>query len=246
MYRTDTSVVKVDRGHRSLSLFVSLAGGMEVRKTYTFHADGYGIDVEYALVAVDGGPTRRALELLGRPEDVRFGWNQGIAHTERNQKMEQTAMRAVARVGDDYVYKRHMKMAKGVEKVQDQRSGSVRFAGLQDRYFTIVGIVPWEQGEPVEGTIRLDGDKETDTQSWSIQVPARRGTGGDIATARSRPLHRPAGGRSAFCLQPGCGKFHGPGLEDLPPPHRRRAVGPEVRAPVHSRTTGSSSSSSRC
>ena len=184
VFRADTSVMEVEQGSQSLALFVSLAGGMEVRKTYTFHADGYVIDVDYALVSVDGGPTRRALDLLGRPEDVRFGWDQGIAHTERNQKMEQTAMRAVAGVGDDIVTKKLMGLKKGVEKVQDQRSGSVRFAGLQDRYFTIVGIVPWEQGEPVEGTIRLDGDKETDTQSWSITVPARRGTGGEIATAK--------------------------------------------------------------
>ena len=142
-----------------------------------------GIDLAVALVAVDGGPARRTLEMTGRPEDVRFAWNQGIATTERNQKMEQTAMRAVARVGDEYVYKKLMDLKKGVEKVQEQRRGSVRFAGLQDRYFTIVGVVPWEQGEPVDGTIRLSGDQDKNTQSWSIDVPARRGDGGEIARA---------------------------------------------------------------
>lgn len=183
VYRAGEVEITVDQGMRSLAMFVSLAGGMEVRKTYTFHADSYGIDVDYALVTVDGGPTRRALELLGRPEDFRFGWNQGINRTERNQKMEETALRAVARVGDDYIYKKLMDLKKGEEKVQEQRRGSVRFAGLQDRYFTIVGIVPWEQGEPVEGTIRLGGDQGHNAQTWSIDVPARRGTGGDIAVA---------------------------------------------------------------
>ncbi len=182
--RTDASVIEVDEGIRSLALFVSLAGGMEVRKTYTFHADGYGIDLDYALVAVDGGPTRRALELVGRPEEIRFGWNQGIRPTERNQKMEENALRTVARVGDEYIYKKLMDLKKGEEKVQEQRRGSVRFAGIQNRYFTIVGIVPWEQGEPVEGTIRLDGNRDLNEQSWSIDVPARRGVGGEIATAR--------------------------------------------------------------
>ena len=183
IYRTGTTNLDVAEGTRSLDLFVSLAGGMEVRKTYTFHADGYGIDVALTLVAVDGGPARRSLETIGRPEDVRFAWNQGIATTERNQKMEQTAMRSIARVGDEYLHKRLMDLKKGVEKVQEQRRGSVRFAGLQDRYFTIVGIVPWEQGEPVDGAIRLGGDQDKNTQSWSIDVPAKRGDGGKIAGA---------------------------------------------------------------
>lgn len=183
VYRSDLATLNVDDGVRSLALFVSLAGGMEVKKTYTFHADGYGIDVDFTLVAVDGGPTRRALELLGRPEDIRFGWNQGISPTERNQKMEQAALRTVARVGDDFIYKKQMNLRKGEEKVQEQRRGSIRFAGIQNRYFTIVGIVPWEQGEPVEGTIRLGGSQELNEQSWSLDVPARRGVGGEIATA---------------------------------------------------------------
>ena len=184
VYRCDRSALTVDEGAGSLVFFVSLAGGMEVRKTYTFHADGYGIDVDYALVAVDGGPTRRALELVGRPEDIRFGWNQGISPTERNQKMEESALRTIARVGDEYIAKKQMDLKKGEEKVQEQRRGSIRFAGIQNRYFTIVGIVPWEQGEPVEGTIRLDGNRELNEQSWSLDVPARRGVGGEIATAR--------------------------------------------------------------
>ncbi len=184
VYRCDQSQLTVNEGAGSLVFFVSLAGGMEVRKTYTFHADGYGIDVDYTLVAVDGGPTRRALELLGRPEDIRFGWNQGISPTERNQKMEQAALRTVARVGDEYINKKQMDLKKGEEKVREQRRGSIRFAGIQNRYFTIVGIVPWEQGEPVEGTIRLDGNRELNEQSWSLDVPARRGVGGEIATAR--------------------------------------------------------------
>ncbi|MEZ4461782.1 MAG: membrane protein insertase YidC [bacterium] len=184
VFRTDATTLDVREGARSLALFASLAGGLEVRKTYTFHADGYGVEVDYALVSVDGGPSRRALELLGRPQDFRFAWNQGINPTERNQKMEQTAMRAVARVGDEYLAKRRMDLKKGEEKVQEQRRGSVRFAALQDRYFTIAGVVPWEQGEAVEGTIRLDGDKAHDAQTWSIDVPARRGVGGEIAVAR--------------------------------------------------------------
>ena len=183
IYRAGETALEVAEGSRSLNLFASLAGGLEVRKTLTFHADRYGIGVEVALVAVDGGPARRTLEAVGRPEDVRFAWNQGISPTERNQKMEQMAMRAVARVGDEYVYKKLNDLKKGVEKVQEQRRGSIRFAGLQDRYFTIVGVVPWEQGEPVEGTIRLSGDQEKDLQSWSIDVPARRGAGGEIASA---------------------------------------------------------------
>jgi len=183
VYRAAAGDIELTSGSRGLDLFVSLAGGMEVRKTFTFHADGYGINVGIALVAVDGGPTMRSLEVVGRPEDIRFGWNQGIAPTERNQKMEKAAMRSFARVGDEYVYKKHMDLNKSEEKVTEQRSGSVRFAGLQDRYFTVTGIVPQEQGEPVDGVIRLGGHQEQNVQFWSIDVPARRGAGGEIATA---------------------------------------------------------------
>ena len=185
VFRTGQSDVHLGEGDApaTLEMFVSLAGGMEVRKTFVFTPDTYNIRVSYALMAVDGGPTRRSLDLLGRPQDFRFGWNQGIAPTERVQRLEEASMRSLLRVGDEYVYKKRQGLKKNVEKVEAQSRGSVHFAGLQNRYFTVIGIVPQEQGEPVEGTARLGGDQGLMAQSWTLTVPARTGAGGEIATA---------------------------------------------------------------
>ncbi|MCP4572719.1 MAG: membrane protein insertase YidC [bacterium] len=168
---------------RTLEMTVGLAGGMEVRKTLVFDPELYGISITHTLLAVDGGPTRRSLELLGRPRRFRFGWNQGIVATERVQRMEEPSMRSFARVGEDYHYKKRQGLKKNVEKVEGRWRGSVHFAGLQSRYFTVVGIVPQEQGEPVEGTIGLSGDQDRMNQTWTIDVPARATGEGDIAAA---------------------------------------------------------------
>ena len=185
VYTADKPAVTLREGEGAISLTLSAQtrGGFEVRKIFTFRPDMYGIEVDWVLAAA-GGRAHPALDLTGTPEDFRFGWNQGIAPTERNQKMEQTALRSLARVGDDYHYKKQNGLHKNADKVTDQWRGSVQFAGLQNRYFTIVGIVPREQGEPVEGSIRVGGDTETMTQSWAIDVPSRRGVGDEIAVAR--------------------------------------------------------------
>ena len=185
VFRTGQSEVHLgtDDAPVTLEMFVSLAGGMEVRKTFVFTADTYNIRVSYALVAVDGGPTRHSLDMLGRPQDFRFGWNQGVAPTERVQRLEEASMRSLLRVGDEYVYKKRQGLKKNLEKVEAQLRGSVHFAGVQNRYFAVIGIGPQEQGEPVEGTARLGGDQDRMAQSWTLTVPARAGVGGEIATA---------------------------------------------------------------
>ena len=170
-------------GPNSLTLSVVTTGGLEIRKIFTFRPDTYGVEVDL-VVAAPGEAARRSLGLAGSPETFRFGWNQGIAPTERVQKMELPSLRSLARVGEDYHYKKRQDLKKSVEKVEGQWLGSVQFAGLQNRYFAVYGIVPQEQGKPIEGAIRLSGDKELETQSWAIDVPAVRGIGDEIAIAR--------------------------------------------------------------
>ena len=170
-------------GPNSLVLSAVTAGGLEIRKIFTFRPDTYGVEVDLVVVASDES-ARRSLGLAGSPEKFRFGWNQGIAPTERVQKMELPSLRSLARVGEDYHYKKRQDLKKSVEKVEGQWLGSVQFAGLQNRYFAVYGIVPQEQGKPVEGVIRLSGDKELEAQSWAIDVPAARGVGDEIAVAR--------------------------------------------------------------
>jgi YidC/Oxa1 family membrane protein insertase len=170
-------------GPNSLTLTATTAGGLEIRKIFTFRPDTYGVEVDLVVAAPDES-ARRSLNLAGSPNEFRFGWNQGIAPTERVQKMELPSLRSLVRIGEDYHYKKRQDLKKSVEKVEGQWHGSVHFAGLQNRYFAVYGIVPQEQGQPIEGTIRLSGDKELEAQSWAIDVPAGRGVGDEIAVAR--------------------------------------------------------------
>jgi len=170
-------------GPSSLTLTTTTAGGLEIRKIFTFRPDTYGIEVDLVVAAPDE-IARRSLGLVGSPDEFRFGWNQGIAPTERVQRMELPSLRSLARIGEDLHYKKRQDLKKSVEKVEGQWRGSVQFAGLQNRYFAAYGIVPQEQGKPVEGTIRLSGNQEFEAQSWAIDVPAQRGVGDEIAVAR--------------------------------------------------------------
>jgi YidC/Oxa1 family membrane protein insertase len=167
----------------SVTLTAALAGGLEIRKIFTFRPDTYGVEVDL-VVAAPNAAARQSLNLTGTPEVIRFGWNQGIAPTNRTAKMELPLMRSMARIGEDLHFKKRMDLQKSVEKVEGQWRGSVHYAGLQSRYFAVYGVVPQEQGEPVEGTIRLGGDQELEAQSWAISVPAQRGVGDEIAVAR--------------------------------------------------------------
>lgn len=170
-------------GPRTLTLSGTTRGGLEVRKIFTFDPATYGVRVE-VQVGGDGAAVGPLLAQTGAVDAVSFGWNRGIAPIERRQKLEVASLRAFAGIGEDLHIRKRMAMRKDVTKVEGQWRGSVRFAGLQDRYFTVIGIVPPEQGGPVEGTVRLGGDKARMDQTWSLDLPARRGEGGTMAAAR--------------------------------------------------------------
>jgi YidC/Oxa1 family membrane protein insertase len=186
IYNTDDGDINMSEGEgvRSLTLTTRTAGGMELSKILTFNPDEYGIQVAFVLTAVDAAAAEKALNLLGSPEEFRFGWNAGLALTERVQKMELPALRTVARLGDDYTYKKRMNLEKDEAKVTESFKGTIHFAGIQNRYFTAAGIVPGSEGENVvEGRILLGGNKELVTQSWAIELPALPSNTGDIAVA---------------------------------------------------------------
>ncbi len=182
-----------DGGQRqSIDMVTETLGGLAVHKIITFDPATYGMDVDYVLKSTNADLSRQSLNLLGSPEEFRFGWNQGIRMTERIEKMEKPAMRSLAMVGDQLETKKQGGLEKNVEKVQGTYNGSVHFAAVQNKYFTVFGIVPQEGGSVVEGTIRLSGDQETMAQSWAIDVPALRGTGSEIATAQLHLFIGPA------------------------------------------------------
>ena len=177
---------------RSIDMVAETLGGLAIHKTVTFDPATYGMDVDYFLSSTNDDLSRQSLNLLGSPEEFRFSWNQGIEMTERIEKMEQPAMRSLALVGDQFESKKQGGLEKNVEKVQGTYNGSVHYAAVQNKYFTVFGIVPQEGGNVVEGTIRLSGDMETMAQSWAIDVPALRGSGSQIATAQLQLFIGPA------------------------------------------------------
>ncbi len=178
-------------GLLSLELIAETTSGLAVHKIFTFDSETYGLDVDYVLSATDTELSRQSLNLLGNPEDFRFGWNQGITMTERIERMEKPAMRSLSLVGDQLETKKLDGLNKNLEKVSGTYSGSVHYAAVQNKYFTVFGIVPQNNGV-VDGTIYLSGDQALMAQSWAIDVPTQRGTGAEIATARLHLFIGPA------------------------------------------------------
>jgi YidC/Oxa1 family membrane protein insertase len=178
--------------HGTVLLHTDLNGGLRAEKIYTFHADEYGMDVSQNLAMSDPDLARETLNVLGSPEDFRFGWNQGIAPTERIQKLEEGAMRSIARVGDETHTKKRQGLKKDVEKVTGLYRGTVHYAGVQNKYFTVFGIVDDETSGAVEGAVRLGGDQDRMAQSWAMDIPALRGTGDQVAQSTVHMFIGPA------------------------------------------------------
>ncbi len=176
----------------SVDMVAETRGGLTVHKILTFNAETYGMDLDYFLTAAEGELSRQSLNLLGSPEDFRFSWNQGITMTERIEKMEKPAMRSLSYVGDQLETKKRDGLKKDLEKVTGTYHGSVHYAAVQNKYFTVFGIVPQGENEAIEGTIRLSGDQKLNAQSWAIDVPAERGSGSEIAKASLQLFIGPA------------------------------------------------------
>lgn len=171
-------------GTRRVVFTLRTAGDLEVRKIYTFDADSYEIQLELEVAAV-GSQAATARALLGTPRQVRFGWPQGIASTEGNDRLEEAAFRSFAKVGEELQLKKRGGQIKDVDKVRGVYSGSVVFAGVQNKYFTVVGL-PGQGGQSQDGTVMLSGDQERNLQTWSMELPLTTGNTGSDAFASGR------------------------------------------------------------
>ena len=140
-------------------------GGLVVTKTYTFCAQRYDINVDVQVFV----PSDIA-HLVGDPTRARFGWNEGIASTERDKKSEAPSFRSFAMVGEEVVFKKRTDIRKP-EKVKESFQGSVRYAGLQNQYFIVAGVVPSDPSTVVDGRILLDADPEANQLIWALELP---------------------------------------------------------------------------
>jgi len=162
---------------RSVVFQAETAGGLLVTKTFTIYPGRYDFFVDISVQATGGSTPDTIFSMTGEPRSVRFGWNQGIASTERNKDMEEPDFRSFAMVGEDITFKKRRDLGKGPDKVQGVFRGSVKFAGLQNKYFTTIGIVPLQPNEVVEGSIGLDGSVEYNLQTWWLELPLRQQIG---------------------------------------------------------------------
>jgi YidC/Oxa1 family membrane protein insertase len=147
--------------------------GLVVRKVFTFVPGRYDIGVQLSVGTAESSTSAAALQAAGEPQRARFSWTQGIASTEPNKKWEDAAFRSFAMVGDELEFKKRISMRRDISRVQGTYSGSVRFAGLQNKYFHIAGMVYHEPGNVAEGQIHLDGNSERGQQTWWIEIPLR-------------------------------------------------------------------------
>lgn len=177
--------VALSRGSRTILFTLRTAGDLEVRKTYTFEADSYEISIDLELAAV-GSQAPAARSVLGAPQSMRFGWAQGIASTERGDRLEEVAFRSFAGVGDALEIRKRGSQIKNVDKVHGTFSGNLRFAGLQNKYFTIVGLPARDAAPPHDATVVLSGDPARNLQTWTIELPAQSGLAGSDAQAAGR------------------------------------------------------------
>jgi len=160
--------------------------GIEVRKILTFTPGHYAMGVFYE-VGTTGPLGEEALISLGDPVSVRFVWSQGIAVTEKALKAMMhapTHQRSFAKIGAETSFLKQADLERDDGKGFGVYRGSVRFAGLQNKYFTIAGFVPGSIENVVEGRIRLGGDRESLAQSWELELPLRR-TGGVLGAGSS-------------------------------------------------------------
>ncbi len=161
---------------RDLVLVARTAEGLSVEKTLTFTPGSYAIGVRYDVRAETDAARATLASVLGDPVSVRFSWSQGIAVTERHVEAMMrhgAGTRTYAMVGEELEFKNQGDLGKDNGKAYGSYRGSVRFAGLQNKYFTIMGFIPNAPDNVIEGRIHLGGDRETRHQSWSLELPLR-------------------------------------------------------------------------
>jgi YidC/Oxa1 family membrane protein insertase len=153
-----------------------------VRKTYRFVPDRYDMDVTLEVGGRDPAAAAAWERTLGSPVEARIGWGQGIASTERNKRWEAPGFRSFEMVGEELVFRNARALSGGAEKATAEAKGTVRFAGVQNKYFTIAGLVPASQASPVEGRARISGDPTAAVQTWSIVLPLQPVPGGEASS----------------------------------------------------------------
>jgi len=149
----DGAVVVIDKGTPGAGLFFRVTGadGAEIERYYTFDPESYLI--RSGIRFGSGG--------LPFVRSVRWGLGPGLRPTEVNVPVDLAQLRVSLRLGDEYHRKKR-------GDFDERFSGTVHWAALQMKYFTVALMAP----TPVGGEARLEGRKTDGFMTASIDLPA--------------------------------------------------------------------------
>ncbi len=151
--------------------------GIVIGKTFTFNPDSYDYDISYDVNRSTPDVNSELSIQLGEPVSAVIGWYRGIASTEEAVKtMAARSMhsyRSFAMVGEELAFRMRKDLDGGNTDAFGTWRGSVRFAGVQNKYFTTTAFIPNSLTVAREGIIKLGGDYEASLQSFSVELPLR-------------------------------------------------------------------------
>lgn len=174
-----------DGSPAELVMTARTVGGAVLTKTLIFRPDDYAYDVTYGLT-FDSTEARTAFFAeYGEPVSVRYRWRRGITNTEElvsGMVRSMPTFRSFAMVGDEVHILNQKDLGKGGEKSNGNYRGTLRFAGIQNKYFVNLGYVANAKEKIIDGRARLGGDPETMHQAWEIELPLRDEAGTVVST----------------------------------------------------------------
>jgi len=151
--------------------------GIVIGKTFTFNPDSYDYDISYDVNRSTPDVNSELSIQLGEPVSAVIGWYRGIASTEEAVKTmaarSMHSFRSFAMVGEELVFRKRKDLDSGNTDAFGTWRGSVRFAGVQNKYFMTTAFIPNSLAEAHEGIIKLGGDFEAGQQSFSVELPLR-------------------------------------------------------------------------
>jgi YidC/Oxa1 family membrane protein insertase len=171
------SQVIVTRKAEKVIFTATTSSGIEIVKTFTFSPGQYDYAVSYEVDRATPDLNSELSIQLGEPVSAVIGWYRGIASTEEAVKTmaarSMHSFRSFAMVGQELNFRMKKDLDSGNDKAFGSWRGSVRFAGLQNKYFMISAFIPESITETYEGRIKLGGNSEASQQSFSIELPLR-------------------------------------------------------------------------
>lgn len=126
------------------------AGVNGVERYYRFTHDSYLINAG----------VRFASTQISYAREVKWGFGPGMRSTEKNEKEDKAAMRATLRIGDEF----HRKKPGDFD---ENYTGTVQWAALQNKYFTTILMAQ----APAGGQVSATGVKAESFMTASIELP---------------------------------------------------------------------------